>query len=441
MKTSTRWLIVVLAAAVILPGCRRKVDSLVIISPHNKYIQEEFERAFSEYHRSKYGRPVKIEWRDVGGGGSKIFDYLRNVYSRAGESEMKIDIVWGGGEDIYMRMAAEGILRPMKIDDDAKANIPATFGGLEMYDPKGYWCGTAISGFGILYNADRLKRLNVPAPKLWQEMGSGAMFDLVALADPMQSASAAAAYEAIVQSGKDWPDGWGKLLGIMGNASRFYDGASGAADAVITDAPVATCVDFYGFMRAAQHKELVYHSPKGQTIFNPDPIGILKNPPHPELAQRFVDFVLSRQGQALLALPPGQPDGPRKDALMRQPIRKDVYTHYAGKLLPLVISPYEAGNEMAIDAEARKVRYGVLRFLIRAAAIDNADGLKKAKKKLIDSGFAKDLLEQFDALPPNVQSVDGLREVAGKLTDATENERIVTDWQRFFRDKYRRMTQ
>ena len=441
MKTSTRWLIVVLAAAAILPGCRRKVDSLVIISPHNKYIQEEFERAFSEYHRSKYGRPVKIEWRDVGGGGSKIFDYLRNVYSRAGESEMKIDIVWGGGEDIYMRMAAEGILRPMKIDDDAKANIPATFGGLEMYDPKGYWCGTAISGFGILYNADRLKRLNVPAPKLWQEMGSGAMFDLVALADPMQSASAAAAYEAIVQSGKDWPDGWGKLLGIMGNASRFYDGASGAADAVITDAPVATCVDFYGFMRAAQHKELVYHSPKGQTIFNPDPIGILKNPPHPELAQRFVDFVLSRQGQALLALPPGQPDGPRKDALMRQPIRKDVYTHYAGKLLPLVISPYEAGNEMAIDAEARKVRYGVLRFLIRAAAIDNADGLKKAKKKLIDSGFAKDLLEQFDALPPNVQSVDGLREVAGKLTDATENERIVTDWQRFFRDKYRRMTQ
>ena len=45
---------------------------------------------------------------------------------------------------------------------------------------------------------------------------------------------------------------------------------------------------------------LVYVSPTGQTAFSPDPIAILKNPPHPKLAQQFVDFMTSEQAQATL---------------------------------------------------------------------------------------------------------------------------------------------
>jgi len=83
----------------------------------------------------------------------------------------------------------------------------------------------------------------------------------------------------------------------------------------------------------------------------------------------------------------------------------------------------------------------VLRHLVRAAAVDNANGLKKAKRKLIESGFAADGLNEFNSLPPDVAAGENIAETARRLKDATQAERIVTDWQRFFRDKYDRIAQ
>ena len=40
---------------------------LVIASPHNEAIRYEFGRAFSEWHRERHGRPVKVEWLSIGG--------------------------------------------------------------------------------------------------------------------------------------------------------------------------------------------------------------------------------------------------------------------------------------------------------------------------------------------------------------------------------------
>lgn len=438
MDTTWRKVIWGLLAGAVLAGCGKKAgpaDRLVAISPHNRNIEQEFGEAFRRWYKQTTSRDLAIEWRDVGGGSSTILEYLRNVYRRAETS--KIDVVFGGGEDNFMKMAAEGILQQMKLPEDVTAQIPGTFGGQEMYDPDGFWCGAAISGFGFLYNATLLKRLRLEPPRRWEDLADGRFYDLVALADPMQSGSAAAAYEMIVQSGKDWPDGWAKLLSVLGNAKKFYNGASQAADAVVSEAPVATCIDFYGMVRVTKYPEdLVYVSPRGQTAFSPDPIGILKNPPSPAIARMFVEFVLSKRGQALWCLKVGAADGPVKHALFRQPIRRDVYEAYAGHLLPGVVNPYEAGNEMKVDLEMRKVRFGVLRNLVRAAAIDCGDGLKKARKKVIDRPSDAARLAAFGALPPDVATREQIAEVAAKLKDSTLRDRVVTGWQRFFRDKY-----
>jgi hypothetical protein len=140
------------------------------------------------------------------------------------------------------------------------------------------------------------------------------------------------------------------------------------------------------------------------------------------------------------ALPVGVENGPVKEPLFRQPIRKDIYSAYAGQLVDGVVNPYVAGNEMDLDIEMRKVRFGVLRQLVRAAAVDNADGLRSAKKALIDAGFPAEKVADFNALPENVRDLAGIRKVAGLLRDDTEAERIVTDWQRFFREKYERVS-
>ena len=48
---------------------------LVIITPHNEAIRHEFGLAFSAWHARKYGTPVKVDWRAIGGA-TEIMRYL-----------------------------------------------------------------------------------------------------------------------------------------------------------------------------------------------------------------------------------------------------------------------------------------------------------------------------------------------------------------------------
>jgi ABC-type Fe3+ transport system substrate-binding protein len=412
---------------------------LVLISPHNTDIEEEYQRAFVAHHAMAHGERVTMEWRDVGGGSSSILSHLRNVYENGDTAG--IDVVWGGGDFNFTRMAAEGILQPMQLASDVTENIPSTFGGLTMCDADRLWCGSAVSGFGIFYNKLLLERIRLPLPERWEDLGASHFFDLVGLADPAQSGSAAASYEMIVQSEDTWASGWAKLLSILGNAKRFYAGAGDAAEALPSgEAAVTTCIDFYGTNRMAKYPDsLVYLSPKGQTSFNPDPIAILKNPPNPEPAQRFIDFVLSAPGQALWALPAGHPDGPENKSLGRQPIRKDVYEKYAGEMLGSIVNPYQVGQTMDVDRQLWSDSYGLLRQLVWAAAVRNVDFLKAAKQKLIETDFPDDRLALFNRLPENVATREAVAETNKRLADRKQRDIIVTGWVAFFRDQFQQV--
>lgn len=412
---------------------------LVLISPHNENIQYEFEMAFNAYHALNFGELVEFQWRDVGGGSSSILSYLRNIYDRSETSG--IDVLFGGGEYPFQRLAADKLLTPLQLDEAVWQSIPAEFSGMYMYDKDRLWCGSVLSGFGFIYNKPQLAQLGVPEPQLWQDLGKGDYFGLIILADPTQSGSAAATYEMIVQSAESWPAGWARLLAILSNAKHFADNASAAAEApVLGEAPLATCIDFYGMMRVSKNpQQLNYVSPRGQTGYTPDPIGILKNAPHTELAQRFVNFVLSETGQALWALPAGHSDGPIKDSLNRLPISKAVYDQYAAILPAWLASPYVQGAEMKMDAQLRETRYGVLAQMVRCAGISNRELMQQAKKKLIANPGNANLATLFNTLPDNVLTTEKIQAVAEQMKDAQQADLIITAWTAFFHDQFQKV--
>lgn len=417
---------------------------LILISPHNENIQREFGEAFSAWHEKNFGAPVRMEWRDVGGGTSAIVQYLRNVYSRADSAD--IDILWGGGEQPFTALASEDVFMPLSFEDDPEnvlAQIPETFGGMRLRDENLLWCGSAVSGFGFLYNKTVLDMRKLPYPALWKDLGHDQMFGLLALADPTQSGSAAAAYEMIVQSEDSWEAGWKRLMLVLGNAGRFYDSAGDAANAPVGgEAAVATCIDFYGAVRVRKSPQsLVYISPAGETAYSPDPIAILKNPPHVDLARRFTWFVLSKQGQALWAVRPGEPGGPVREPLGRQPIRRDVYAVYAGKMSPWISNPYQTGKEMTVDVEMKLLRAEALKVLVRCAAVDNLTELKKARKKIMGLPADHPAVKAFGELPPEVVGRENLQLLAEQLKDPGEAEKIISRWQAFFRNQYKTVSE
>ncbi len=424
-------------AAAAGPGCKKKADAdLVLVSPHNKKIEAEFEQAFQAWHQQAFGTAPKLEWRDIGGTTS-ITHALLELYKHSDASG--IDLYFGGGGPDHRLLTARGITVPVELPKEILQALPKAINGIEQYDPDGHWYGATVSAFGIVYNARLLKEKQLPLPQRWEDLAAPAMYRWVAAADATKSGSARAAYEMVIQSEKSWPAGWAKLLRIFANCKRFTGGASDIPrDVADGEVLAGAAIDFYAYDQIAASGESVgFALVPGTTAFTPDPIALLKGAPHPQMARRFIEFVLSPRGQALWCLPAGAPDGPKRYALYRQPIRQDIYQRYQGRLLPELVNPFTHSAGFRPNTETMDIRISrLLGPLMKAAAIDHHAALSRAWKAIIDAGMPQDLLDELAVLPADLAEEAASLETARKLADETAQELTTRAWQQFFLSKY-----
>jgi iron(III) transport system substrate-binding protein len=354
-------------------------DRLVVITPDDQDIRNEFAWAFSDWHRKKYGEPVELDFRNPGGS-NDVLRQLETIYRKIRQThggklpppeqiDTGIDVAFGGGDYLFDRQLKPlGVLQPLGIDPKiiADAFPQPTLGGVKLIDPQ--WAGVCLSSFGIVYNADLCESLNLPPPTTWADLADPRLAGNISLADPTHSASAAVVYMIILQRSMadaeqafiDLPehrgisrdalrklsgyqaaldDGWNagmrRLLLIAANARYFTDSASRIpTDVSFGDAAAGVAIDFYGrvteeIVGARRQKFVV---PRAATAITPDTVAILYGTHGRQLtlARHFVEFLLSPEGQRLWILKPGEPDGPRLRALRRMPIRQSVYTDRTG---------------------------------------------------------------------------------------------------------------
>ncbi len=251
----TAIILVLLALTLALPfalrpkqeAATRADDTIVIITPHNEAIREEFARGFGRWYKERTGRTVMIDWRLIGGT-SEIARYINGEYvasfenywvntlhrpwsnevltafangKLAGDASAEarearavflassvgsgLDLFFGGGAYDFAsqaqagRIVDSGIIKkhPEWFTD---AVIPRTFAGEEYWDKEGRWVGTVLSSFGIVSNRDSLRRLGIAqAPVRWEDLRDPRWFGELALADPTKSGSINKAFENVVQ--------------------------------------------------------------------------------------------------------------------------------------------------------------------------------------------------------------------------------------------------
>jgi spermidine/putrescine-binding protein len=247
------------------------------------------------------------------------------------------------------------------------------------------------------------------------------------------------------QSAGPWPVGWKRLLPFWANCQSFPDRASALPKRVHDgQALVATSIDYYAFseIATAGPNELKFVLPEDGVIFTPDPISVLKGAPHLEMARRFVQFVLSVDGQALWCLPAGTPGGPVNKTLFRQPINRVAYEKYARQFPPQLVNIFALNSQVILDEKLQSARIPqVLPLLMKAAAIDNGANLRQAWKRIIDKGCPPELMEEFLRLPENLATEEAIYRTAAQLSqgDAQKIEEISNAWTDFFRAKYERI--
>ncbi len=338
---------------------------LVVMTPHNATIRAEFGEAFSKYWHDKTGKKVFVDWRTPGGT-SEIRGLLDGDFKRAeerGEDGIRMDVLFGGGFNFFTSMAAKDRLVKLDVFKNRKEwfgknGIQDRFSGERCYGENKRWVGVCMSEFGICYNTDGIKRIGVSPPTSWDDLADPKYFGKLALSDPTKSGSVARAFEMLIQQkiageiaiSKRRPgetildlrnrcitEGWSKgmhlIQKISANARYFTDSATKIPhDVAQGDAVAGMCIDFYGrtynekLKKADGTSRLMWISPQGGTSTGVDPVAVFRGAPNPDIAQGFVEFLLTEQAQLIWNKKPGTINGPQYTALRRLPVRPNVYT-------------------------------------------------------------------------------------------------------------------
>ena len=429
MKTRASIIFGLLALIVALPlvmrresattSPRKADDRLVILSPHNESIRQEFGEAFAAHWKKSTGRSIYIDWRTPGGTSEirMVLDAGFKAAEETGRQGIGVDLFFGGGEPDFTSQAKKGRLVPLRVFDShpelfAKDGpIPETFTGERYYPTDHVWVGTCMSQFGICYNPDVLRRLGIPAPATWNDLGDPRYAGALALADPTKSGSVARAFELLVQSEMQrasapdagWTNGLRLIQRMAANARYFTDSASKIPqDVGQGNAAAGMCIDFYGRSFADQlttktgQPRIIWLAPLGGTTLSGDPVAVLIGAPHPEVAQDFVEFCLSPGAQTLWFGKPGTPGGPQIRALHRTPIRRDVYTpqNLANSTMPDA-RPYEDRGNFTYQRELTGASFNTLRQLVKIMCIDSHEEMKSAWLAIREAGMPADALAVF----------------------------------------------
>jgi iron(III) transport system substrate-binding protein len=177
-----------------------------------------------------------------------------------------------------------------------------------------------ISALGIAWNPSS----GTPKPVDWADLSGAAFKGLVTIPDPAQSGASFELVAALQARTGDW-----RLFDALRANGAIVAGANAQAlNPVLQGAKAAVfgAVDYISLDQKANGESIDVIFPVSGTVVAPRPMMILKSSKHAAEARKFIDYVLSPEGQAEVAgvyLIPA-----RSDIAAKRPALKDI------KLLP-----------------------------------------------------------------------------------------------------------
>jgi len=327
---------------------------------------------------------------------------------------------------------------PYQPPKEILSGIPQSLNGIEVYDAGHAWYGAALSSFGILQNRLVQQRMKLPFVTRWEQLARPELYGWVGIGDPRNSGTMINMFEAFLQA-CGWDRGWQLLAEIAGNARKFDRISSTTAkDVTLGETAYAFAIDFYAFTQiaVAGRSNMTFALPQDFTAISPDGIAILKGAPNRVVAQRFIDFVLSEEGQKLWFLQRGHPEGPQKYSIERMSVRPDFYKRFRD-VSNIEFSPFELKQNFIYNAKLSRERREVVAALAGALLVDTLPELQRAWSSMIRRGPSATDRAELGCTP--VSETEALQLSAGPWRNAVVRNQKKIEWQTWAQRKYRRI--
>lgn len=300
MKTKMKRVLALLSVFILmigmLSGCGTKKNGstekkLVVYSSSG----DELLNAAVSLFEEKYGIEVEV----IQGGTGELLARL------SAEKEAPFaDIILGGGESSYTEYRDV-------FEDYVSKNDKELIE--EFKNTTGFCTNFSLDGAVLLVNTDLIGDIEV---KGYKDLLNPKLRGKIASADPTASSSALMQIENMLIDfgGFEAEEGWDYIKQLLTNLDGKMQSGSSAVWKSVADGEMLVGLTYeeaaLNLVKSGANVKIVY--PEEGTLFTSGTTGIIKNCPHLENAKLFIDFMLSKEMQSVLATQIGN-----------RPVRKD----------------------------------------------------------------------------------------------------------------------
>lgn len=261
---------------------------------------------------------VTIDYQSAGAG-----KLMAKIAAERQAGKVLADVLWTSEVPDFYNLKAEGML---------ETYVPKNFSELinPFADHDGSFTAARLGTLGIVYNTRYIKE----APSKWEDIFGPDFKGAFGIANPALSGTAYMSISLLVKQ-----FGWEFVEKMAANKSKIGKGAGQVVDDTASGELVGCiAVDYITLDKIKKGATLGYAFPQ-EILVVPSPVAIIKGTENLSAAQKFVDFLLSKESQVIIA---------GEGTL---PVRNDVELHPG---LP-VASPEEAVNRsIKIDYHSLK---------------------------------------------------------------------------------------
>jgi len=195
------------------------------------------------------------------------------------------DILWTSEIPDFYQLKSQKVLEKY-VSPEAKSIVSP------VKDPEGFFTPARLGTLGIVYNN---KKITSP-PKSWQDLLDSRFKDGFGIANPALSGTACVSVAMIVYN-----MGWDYLEKLKANGAKMGQGSGQVVDDTASgDLKASIAVDYITVEKMEKGANLGFVYPKEMLVI-PSPVAIIKGTSNFKAAQKFVDFLLTREGQEIIA--------------------------------------------------------------------------------------------------------------------------------------------
>ncbi len=278
-------LLALVSLVVGLAGCGPAAESTelnVLCTP-----QEEWCQGMKQEFEAKYGITVNYVRMSSG-------EALARV--QAEKDNPQFDIWWGGPIDSFVSAKADGLLEPY--DSPNYANL---LDQAKYKDPDNQWVGIYVGTLGFATNQDWLAaNPGTAAPTSWDDLLKPEFEDQILVAHPSTSGTSYTALATVLQL-RGEEAGWEYLKKYAAQVLQFTKSGAAPAKFVGQGEAAVGVVFSHDIVNEIDNNKLplVLTFPEEGTGYEIGGMGILKGAKHLDAAQKWFDWALTAEAQAL----------------------------------------------------------------------------------------------------------------------------------------------